>query len=133
MKTLFTIVFLFLSVLCFSQRIDESSVGINMSLESVSSILVLPDNYIRIANTETMLVNFDTDKYIEITPGIHRLKLDVEDITNVVLIPKTGNQLDYITSKVRIIKNGQEDVNTLTGSIIQKDYLEYTISNYFGH
>ena len=100
MKTLFTIVFLFLSVLCFSQRIDESSVGINMSLESVSSILVLPDNYIRIANTETMLVNFDTDKYIEITPGIHRLKLDVEDITNVVLIPKIGT--------IRVDFDGQE-------------------------
>ena len=133
MKTLFTIVLLFLSVACFSQRIDESNVTITMSLESVSSILVLPDNYIRIANTETMLVNFDTDKYIEITPGIHRLKLDVEDITNVILIPKTGNQLDYIANKVRIIKNGQEDVNTLTGHIIQRDYLEYTILNYFEH
>jgi uncharacterized protein YqjF (DUF2071 family) len=133
MKTLFTFLFLFFSIVCFSQRIDESNVTISMSLESVSSILVLPDNYIRVANTETMLINFDVDKYIEVTPGIHRFKLDVEDITNVVLIPKTGNQLDYIANKVRIIKNGQEDVNTLTGHIIQRDYLEYTILNYFEH
>lgn len=129
MKTLFTILLFILSLSCFGQIVDENNTSISMSLESVSSILVLSDNYIKVSNTETMIVNFD-NKFIEVGPGIHRIKLDVDGTTTVILMQKSNTDLIYIADKWRIIKGGQEDINSFSDEIIYKDYVEYTVYGY---
>lgn len=131
MKTLFTILFFIFSITCFAQRIDENNQTITMSMESVSSILLLSDNCVKVSNTETMVINFN-NRYIEVKPGIHRIKLDIDDISTIVLIPKPSSELSSMSNSWRIVKNGQEDINYLSEQITQVDYIEYTINGFVG-
>jgi hypothetical protein len=99
-----------------------------MTLQSVIEFLEQPQ-YIKVANTETIYLSF-SDRLIKLSPGIHRLKLDIGIDIKVTVFEAYQINIEQISSYSRVIKNGQEDIDPLTGGIIVKDYIEYTVCGF---
>jgi hypothetical protein len=122
---------LLLSVSSFSQdnsSKEEHNVYVTMSLESVTNMLNMSQYKIEVSNTEIVLVNY-YDRYIKLSPGIHRIKIEADYEAHIRIAPYTID-IESQSTYNRIIKNGQEDVNTLTGEITIRDYIEYSICDY---
>ena len=128
MKSFLLIFFYLISVSLFCQKIDESNITITMSLEQVNVIRLIKDDYVEISNTDYIIFNYN-NRYIELFPGIHRLKIKVNDPVKVILIPSLSENLKSETIDKKIIKDGQEDIDQ-RGDIILKDYVEYTIDRF---
>ncbi len=123
---------LLLSVSSFSQdnsSKEEQNVDITMKLESVTNMLNLNQYNIEISNTETVIVNY-YDRYIKLLPGIHRIKIEADYEAHIRIAPYTTDIEDQSTYN-RIIKDGQQDINSLTGEITIRDYVEFSICDYF--
>jgi hypothetical protein len=123
---------LLLSVSTFSQDNSskvEENVDITMKLESVTNMLNMSQYKIEVSNTETVIVNY-YDRYIKLLPGIHRIKIEADYEAHIRIAPYTTNIEDQSTYN-RIIKDGQEDINFLTGEITIRDYVEFSICDYF--
>ena len=131
MKAIITVLFLFISVILHSQSEmkEEMEVSISMKLESVSSVLFLSNGYVEVANTEHTIFNY-YDRYIELNPGIHRIKLEITEPVMVVLMSKSNLEVESQSSSSRVIKNGIDQINW-DGRIITRDYIEWTICDYF--
>jgi hypothetical protein len=132
MKKVLILLFMTLSIQSYSQSNNslygESTVYINMTLESVIEFLEQPQ-YVKVANTEVIYLSF-SDRIIKLYPGIHRLKIDISIDTKMTVLEAAHVDLTLQSSYSRVIKNGQEDIDPLTGGITIKDYVEYTVCNF---
>jgi hypothetical protein len=132
MKKVLILLFMTQSILSYSQSNNslygEENTYINMTLQSVIEFLEQPQ-YIKVANTETIYLSF-SDRLIKLSPGIHRLKLDIGIDIKVTVFEAYQINIEQISSYSRVIKNGQEDIDPLTGGIIVKDYIEYTVCGF---
>lgn len=132
MKKVLILLFMTQSILSYSQSNNslygEENTYINMTLQSVIEFLEHPQ-YIKVANTETIYLSF-SDRLIKLSPGIHRLKLDIGIDIKVTVFEAYQINIEQISSYSRVIKNGQEDIDPLTGGIIVKDYIEYTVCGF---
>lgn len=132
MKKVLILLFMTQSILSYSQSNNslygEENTYINMTLQSVIEFLEQPQ-YIKVANTETIYLSF-SDRLIKLSPGIHRLKLDIGIDIKVTVFEAYQINIEQISSYSRVIKNGQEDIDPLTGGIIVKDYIEYTVCDF---
>jgi hypothetical protein len=133
-KTLISL-FTFFTLSSFGQVsnnsvIDEHNVYVNMELSPIIQILVSSKDYVNVTNTETVLLNF-CDKIVKIRPGFHRIRVNIDQDCEMILIEYRDMNLESQATSVRVIKDGMEDINYLTGQIVRYDYLEYTVCNFY--
>lgn len=107
----------------------ESNVYISLNLQSVVEFLEQSPYRVRVANTENIYLNF-SDRLIKLSPGIHRLAIDISLDTKMTVFESQHIDIEQISSYQRVIKNGQEDIDPLTGGITVKDYIEYTVCGF---
>jgi hypothetical protein len=133
MKKYFIIILLSIISLCGygqqSQDMNEDNVYITMTLNSVIEYIPQGNFYIKISNTENILVNF-CEKVIKVQPGIHRIYLEVDDTCTLMVLESYHMDLERVSSSYRIIKNGMENYNPGTGVYITTDYIEYTVCDF---
>jgi hypothetical protein len=137
MKTFLTAIFVILSNFSsFSQNenAQEYNVFFNMKLEPVMQC-VISQYDIKASNTVTTLLCF-CDKIIRLKPGIHRLKITVDETKcSVILIEENdGADIDLTAESKRVVKNGLEEIVYIDGieTVVRVvDYVEYTFCDYF--
>lgn len=132
MRNIILVLFLVFKSILIGQNltiVEESNISVKMSLEQVSVIKIINEDYVEVANTDYIVFNY-YNRYIELQPGIHRLRIDVVEPTIIVLLPIILNDFKNNFVNKRIVKNGQEDINTLTGGTSIIDYIEWTINQF---
>ncbi len=127
MRTFTFLLFLLLPTLFFSQNSSEQNVDIRMELMSVVEVNQLSQYYVKVANTENIILNY-CDKYIAVPAGIHLLIVDINRYCHLVVASGQMINLEAEAEEIKIISNGMKTIDYMTGQIINvEDYIEYTI------
>ncbi len=127
MRTFTFLLFLLLPILFFSQNSSEQNVDIRMELMSVVEVNQLSQYYVKVANTENIILNY-CDKYIAVPAGIHLLIVDINRYCHLIAASGQMINLEAEAEEIKIISNGMKTIDYMTGQIINvEDYIEYTI------
>ena len=135
MKKFIILIFIsFISLCGFSQQsqnnmLNDEDVYITMTLNSVIEYMKQGEFYIKISNTENVLISF-CEKIIKVQPGIHRIYVEVDNVCEIMVIEANSVELERMASSFRIIPNGMENINPITGEFTKTDYIEYTVCDY---
>jgi len=98
-----------------------------MELMSVVEVNQLSQYYVKVANTENIILNY-CDKYIAVPAGIHLLIVDINRYCHLVVASGQMINLEAEAEEIKIISNGMKTIDYMTGQIINvEDYIEYTI------
>lgn len=127
MKNLLFLVFFLFSLNLFSQTQTEQNVDFRMELMSVVEINQLSQYYVKVANTEPIIINY-CDKYISVPAGIHLIIVDINRYCHLVVAAGQMINLEAEAEEVKIISNGIKTIDYMTNQILSvEDYIEYTI------
>jgi hypothetical protein len=128
MKKTFLTLFMYCFIDSFGQSVTEDQVGITMTLNSVIEVHQLSKNYVKVANTENIILNY-CDKYIKVPAGIHLILVDVNQYCHLVTT-SDDNSINFESEaeESKIIYGGMKTIDYFSSQIIRtEDYIEYTI------
>ena len=127
MKNLLFLSFFLFSLNFLSQNQTEQNVDFRMELMSVVEINQLSQYYIKVANTEPIIINY-CDKYISVPAGAHLIIVDINRYCHLVAAAGQMINLEAEAEEVKIISNGMKTIDYMTNQILSvDDYIEYTI------
>jgi len=133
MKKLLLIVFiLFVSKFCSSQNIEQTfdlqiDVNVKMELVSVFEMNQISSNTLRIANTETVILNF-CDSYFKLSPGVHQINIDIPEDCRIQLAEIAGDILEMTCRESKILPGALKTIDYFSSQIIRtEDLIEWRL------
>ena len=111
-----------------SSNTGEEQLYVSMTLSSVIEVNQLSQNHLKIANTETVIVNY-CDKYIRVPPGIHLLIVDINQYCHLaVTVEDQSISLESEAEESEVINSGLKTIDYFSNQVIRtEDYILYTI------
>ena len=126
MKLSLPTILLLISTKIWCQNYSENNVSIRMELESVVEINQLSEQFLKIANTEFIIINY-SDKYFELSPGVRMI--NINSFNNLTIESSNFINLKSLSNEYKLISNGINIIDYNTNQVLKsEDYIEYTIN-----